>query len=102
MKKHEEKYQVSAELKPFVRGVLIRGFYDFRFRKNGEQLYCYTNCEPDVFDKILQRARCEKLSKENGGALYVTETEARNQGFINELMRQTGVNAYRTIKETDE
>lgn len=104
--KHEEskKYRVSADLKPFIRGVLIRGFYHVRFAKEDEQWYCYTNCTSDAFHKVVQRAKCEKISKENGGALYVTEVEARNQGLINELMKQKGVNSYRILrkeKETD-
>lgn len=47
-------------------------------------LWCYTNASSDTFHKVVQRARCEKRTKETG-IFFVTTREANNPIMMEEL-----------------
>ena len=65
------KYKVSKELKPFVRRILARSFYKCKMIPDEHgQVWCYTNATSDTFHRVVQRAKCEKKSKETGFLQY--------------------------------
>lgn len=94
-------YRVSSDLKNFVRRVLVRSFYSCRMTKdkNG-QWYCTTNASSDTFHKIVQRAKCEKLTKETG-AFHVTNRERNNELYLTYLLDASGVSAYQVVNDKD-
>ncbi len=97
----ENKYCVSKELKKYIRRILCRCFYSFHFEENTDgNTYCYTNCPENAFYKVVDRAKCERLSERNG-KLYLTEKEAQNVGFQIEMQRITGKNSFLVVYQEE-
>lgn len=83
--KMKRRYRVNPSLKHYVRRVLIRSFYSCKMREDeAGTLWCYTNASSDTFHKVVQRARCEKRTKETG-IFFVTTREANNPIMMEEL-----------------
>lgn len=80
-----KSYKVSNELKPYIRRILTRSFHTFKFEKSGDQWICRTPISSNSFHKIVQRAACEKKSKETG-LFYVTPEERENSLLYTALM----------------
>lgn len=78
-------YKVSKELYPFVRRILTRGYHKFSFEETDEGWLCITPISSDNFHKIIQRAKCEKKSRETGN-FYVTAREHNNTLLLNALL----------------
>lgn len=94
-----KKYKISEELKPYIRKILIRSFYQCKMTKDADNnLFCITNASSDTFHKIVQRAKCEKMSKETG-SFYVTAKEAQNTMLLNCLLEQTGQKSFVVIDD---
>lgn len=93
------KYKVSKELKPFVRRILARSFYKCKMIPDEHgQVWCYTNATSDTFHRVVQRAKCEKKSKETG-FLQFTSKEVNNPLFLTAMLDLTGETAYQVIDD---
>lgn len=94
----KKKYRVSKGLEPFVRRILLRSFYicNMEYDNNTDTIWCYTNCPPDAFHKVIQRAKCEKKERETG-LLYLTKAEAANMLIADELMRLHNTTCFTVI-----
>ena len=64
------------------------------------QWYCTTNASSDTFHKIVQRAKCEKLTKETG-VFHVTNRERNNELYLTYLLDASGVSAYQVVNDKD-
>lgn len=94
------KYRVSEGLKYYIRRILVRSFYScYMFEQNG-MIWCKTNASSDTFHRIVQRAKCEKVSMETG-TFYVTTREANNALLMPILLEQAGVQVYQVIDDKD-
>ena len=94
-----KKYKVSKELKPYIRRILVRSFYKCKLVPDTEGRYwCYTNANSDTFHRIVQRAKCEKKTKETG-FLQFTAKEANNALFRSAMMDLTKESAYQVIDD---
>lgn len=88
VKKKEEltmaRYKVTEEQKRWIRHVLVRGFHEFRFVKGEDGDWeCEINVTETTFEKIKDRAICEKYAYENDVELFVvTAREAMNKTFM--------------------
>lgn len=97
----ENKYCVPKELKKYIRRILCRCFYHFRFTENTDgNTYCYTNCSERAFEKVIDRAKCERLSEQNG-MLCLTEREAEDVAFKIEMQRITGKTAFVIVTQEE-
>ena len=92
------KFETTKELKKYVRRILMRGFYQFKFQEEDDTVYCFANCTVDAFKRISQRAECERLS-EIDDVLYMTEAEAQNVALQHELLRMYNKKAFCILKE---
>lgn len=93
------KYVLTdTELKTYIRKVLVRCFYEYRY--DSEKQTIMTNADPEAFRRIYARASCERLSK--GGNLIVTEEEASNMFYMASLMQQAGKNGYEILNKESE
>ena len=83
-----ERYKIDEELKRWIRHVLVRGFHEFRFVKGEDGDWeCEINVTETTFEKIKDRAVCEKYAYENNVELFVvTAKEAMNTTFITYMM----------------
>lgn len=97
----KKRYRVSNELKPYVRRVLMTSFYSCRMviDKN-KQCWCETNASSNTFHRIVQRAKCEKRSREDG-TFYVTSREAESPTILRTLLQQRGLTSYEVIDDRD-
>ena len=92
-----KKYKVSDSLKNYVRRILTRSFYSCRMvRDETGQVWVYTNCSSNTFHRVVQRAKCEKASKEMDTFL-VTKEEAGNLFLLRSLMDMANVKGYGII-----
>ena len=97
-----KKYKVSKELYPFVRKILTRGYHKFSFEKdetNGRWL-CHTPISSDNFHKIIQRAKCEKKSKEDN-VYYVTSRERNSTLLLMSLLEAANQKSYSVIDDAE-
>lgn len=94
------KYRISPGLKKYVRKVLIRCFYSCRMEQEDGCWWCYTNASSDTFHRIVQRARCEKVSDETG-TFYVTYSEAKDTLLMPLLLEQAKTNSYQIITDRE-
>lgn len=78
------RYKVTEEQKRWIRHVLVRGFHEFRFVKGEDGDWeCEINVTETTFEKIKDRAICEKYAYENDVELFVvTAREAMNKTFM--------------------
>lgn len=94
-----KKYRVSEQLKPYVRRILIRSFYKCSIAKDESGvLWCFTNASSDVFHRIVQRAKCEKATKETG-IFQVTAREANNALLMPILLEQAKTTSFQVIDD---
>lgn len=95
----KKRYRISPELKPYLRRVMARTYTPFLITKdkNG-QWWCETNTSSDRFHMLVQRAKCEKRSKEDG-TLYVTFKESQNAAFMALFLEQNNSSCYQIIDD---
>lgn len=93
-----KKYRISKSMKPYIRRILVRSFYRCRIEEKDGQIWCHTNASSDTFHKIVQRAKCEKASSEDG-IFYVTAKEANNALLLPVLLDQARMSVYRVIDD---
>jgi len=85
--RHLYEYVLTeTEMKPFIREVLVRCFYEYGY--DSERQTVITNANPEAFRRIHARASCESLSKD--GSLVVTEEDASDMFYMARLLQQTG------------
>ena len=84
MRQLYEYVLTETEMKPFIRKVLVRCFYEY----DSERQTVITNADPEAFRRIHARASCESLSKD--GSLVVTEEDASDMFYMARLLQQTG------------
>ena len=84
-----KKYRISKSMKPYIRR---------RIEEKDGQIWCHTNASSDTFHKIVQRAKCEKASSEDG-IFYVTAKEANNALLLPVLLDQARTSVYRVIDD---
>ena len=92
------KYRISKDLKPYIRRILLRSFYQCHIEAHKDTLWCHTNASSDTFHRIVQRAKCEKASSETG-IFYVTTKEANNSLLLPVLLDQARTSVYRVIDD---
>lgn len=94
-------YRVSNDLKKYVRRVLLRSYYKCKFSTDKDgQIWCFTNASSDVFHMIVQRAKCEKKTKETG-IFQVTAKEADNAVMLTALLQQNQASTYQVIDDNE-
>lgn len=81
--------------KNYVRKVLVRCFYEYGFKAEGEKIL--TNADPETFRKVCERAYCERLT--TNYALQVTEEESANLFYLSSLLQFTGRSGCEIIKK---
>ena len=91
------KYKVSKELRPYVMAVLLRSFYKCQVSETGGQCFCTTNASSDTFHRIVQRAKCEKVTEETG-LFQITKEEKDSYVYVY-LLEQAGKTAYQVIND---
>lgn len=84
------RYYVSKDIKPALQNVLVRGFHDYVFQreKNGEWT-CLSPLSEKKFEGLVNRAVCEKKSKEDG-VFYITSEESENMIYKTLLLESAG------------
>lgn len=96
-----KKYRVSKGLKKYIRHILIRSYYRYRFVSDDEgQCWCITNATSDAFHQIVQRAKCEKITEETG-MMMVTAKERNNPQLLTTLLKQNGTSVYQVINDAN-
>ena len=96
-----KQYKVTKELYPFVRRVLTKGFHKFSFNKKEDGNWiCETPISSDKFHNIVQRAYCEKRSKEDG-VFYVTSRERNSTLLLASLLEAANVKSYSVIDDPE-
>ena len=96
-----KKYKVSKGLKPYVRRILARSYHKYHMVTDGNgQIWCETDVSSDTFQRIVQRAKCEKRTEETG-VFQVTAREANNRFLLNSLLKQAHTTAFAVIDDRD-
>lgn len=95
-----KEYKTSKEIKPFLRGVLIRCMIPHQFKKKEDGFSVMTPVSGRQFHRYVSRAICEKKSKETG-LFYVTKEEARRGDYIASLLESSGRSAYVVLGENE-
>lgn len=96
-----KKYRVSQALKPYIRRLLIKSFHSCRMTEDEDgQIWCMTNMSSDSFHRLVQRAKCEKVTEEIG-IFQVTAKEAKNPLLLNLLLKDAGTTTYQVIDDRD-
>ena len=96
-----KRYRVSPELKKYVRRVLTMSRAQWRMVKDETgEWWCITNLSSNHFHRLVQRAKCEKVTEETG-VLHVTFTVSLNSAFVTLLMHERGVTSFRIIDDLD-
>lgn len=96
-----KKYRISKELKHYIRRTLFASFRPCKITTDANgQLWCETNASSNTFHKVVQRAKCEKRSKEDG-VFYVTAKEAASPTLLDTMLRQRGITSYQVIDDRD-
>lgn len=85
----------DSKNKNYVRKVLVRCFYEYGFKT--EEGKILTNADPETFQKICERAYCERLT--TNYALQVTEEESVNLFYLSSLLQFTGRSGCEIIKK---
>ena len=98
MRQLYEYVLTETEMKPFIRKVLVRCFYEYGY--DSERQTVITNADPEAFRRIHARASCESLSKD--GSLVVTKEEASDMFYMASLLQQTGKSGYEIRKKESE
>lgn len=82
------RYKMDEEMKRWIRHVLVRGFHEFRFLKDEDGGWeCEINVSEETFEKIKDRAKCEKYAYENNSELFVvTAREAMSRTFMTYML----------------
>ena len=94
-------YKVSEGLKPFVKRNLKKSFYScFMYRNREGQVRCLTNAPSDTFHRVVQRAKCQKMSAEEGG-LCMTSEEYNNPFMRAAILRESGRNLCCVVDDYD-
>lgn len=86
MRQLYEYVLTETEIKPFIRKVLVRCFYEYGY--DSERQTVITNADPEAFRRIHARASCESLFKD--GSLVVTEEDTSDMFYMARLLQQTG------------
>ena len=94
-------YKVSHALKPFVNRILRQSYHDCHMYtdRNG-QVWCKTNASSDTFHRVVQRAKCQKMSTEEG-VLCMTSEEFNDPYMRSSIMRDAGTRACCVIDDHD-
>ena len=98
MRQLYEYVLTETEMKPFIRKVLVRCFYEYGY--DSERQTVITNADPEAFRRIHARASCESLSKD--GSLVVTKEEASDMFYMASLLQQTVKSGYEIRKKESE
>lgn len=93
---NRKRFKVSKELRKYIKPVLVRSEIPHKFFCEDGQWYCETIISGERFHKIVQRARCEKKSAEDG-VLYLTYRESEDPGLSQAILEQFGKNGYVVI-----
>lgn len=82
----EYQYMVKVEHSYFVENVLTRSYYryDSAMSDNGE-ICITTNCEPDAFKMVFERALMDKRYYETG-SFSLTANEIRDQELADTIL----------------
>lgn len=90
-------YQLTEALEmKYIRRVLSRSFYHFVYSA-GERIL-YTTADEEAFQRICERAYCEKMSEGNK-AMLVTKREYDDFYYLSCLMQITGRSAVAISRE---
>lgn len=92
-KKFKNRFKVSKFLRRYVKCILITGEIPHKFTCEDGQWYCETNISGTKFHKIVQRAICEKKTKEDG-LFYLTHRESEDLSLSQALLERFGRNGY--------
>lgn len=88
------QYMVKLEHSYFIENVLTRSYYryDSGIADNGE-VCITTNCEPDAFKMVFERALMDKRRYETG-AFSLTANEIRDQELADAILNMANENVY--------
>lgn len=95
-----KEYKTSKEIKPFLRGVLIRCMIPHQFQKKDDGYTVMTPVSGRQFHRYVGRAICEKKTKETG-LFYVTKEESIRGEYIASLLESSGRSAYVVLGEKE-
>ena len=96
--RNKKKFKVSSELRKNIRSVLARMEIPHKFIREDGQWFCETGISGEKFHKIVQRARCEKKTKEDN-LLYLTYRESQNPLLVSALLEQFNSNGFVIISK---
>lgn len=95
------QFKVSGNLKPFVNRILKESYYSSSmYTDNSGQAWCKTNASSDTFHRVVLRAKCQKMSAEEG-VLCMTSEEYNNPFIRSSIMRAAGKNSCCVIDDYD-
>ena len=92
MTRSSNYYDVPVELKDNIDRILTRCFYNCTYVINGGVCTFETNADEEAFNKIIERAKAEKIADElikKGPVtgLIVTEKEYENDWFVDAMLK---------------
>ena len=92
----------SVDLCVFVNRVLTRSYYRYEVsvEDNGE-VCITTNCDPDAFKMVYERALMEKNQDETG-VFTITANEEEDDLLKEEILRVAGENSYAVYNLRDD
>lgn len=91
-------FKVSEPMKNYIRVVLTRSEIRHKFVRKDDQWYCITKLSGERFHEIVQRAKCEKRSEEDG-VLYLTFRESQDPILTQALLRTFKSNGFCIISK---
>lgn len=93
------RYIIQKELKPYIRRIITRTFRTCQMKLSEEdKVICETDTDAAIFEKILARAKCEKLTKETG-IFFVSKEEAEDPFLLPILLDQAKVTAFQVMTD---
>ena len=98
---NKKRFKVSDGLRKYIRSILTRMEIPNKFIHENDQWFCETVISGEKFHKIVQRAKCEKKTKEDG-LLYLTYRESRDPLLAHALLEQFNSNGCAIISKKKE
>lgn len=90
---NKRKFKVSDSLRKYVKMILVRMEIPNKFIQENGQWYCETVISGEKFHKIVQRAKCEKKTKEEN-LLHLTYRESQDPVLVKALLEQFNSNGF--------
>ena len=97
------EYMVKNEFCYYIQNVLVRSYYRHEATEvSDEETLIVTNCEPDAFKMVFERAFMDKHYEETG-SFALTANEVEDSALANAILEMSGNrNAYTLYNQIDE